>query len=89
MIANYKTIGNNGTGGKKSPYRMQTTTVTDQLHLAQNMKGKTIGIAIKDRSAILPAGHTANAAYWFDGGEKDNGLLLLFIWKNFLNGLKI
>ena len=29
-----------------------------------NMKGKTIGIAIKDRSAILPAGHTANAAYW-------------------------
>ncbi|WP_333780756.1 alkaline phosphatase family protein [Tenacibaculum pacificus] len=34
------------------------------------MNGKTIGIAIKDRSAILPAGHTANAAYWFDGGSK-------------------
>ena len=34
------------------------------------MKGKTIGIAIKDRSAVLPAGHTANAAYWFDGGAK-------------------
>ena len=29
------------------------------------MHGKTIGIAIKDRSSILPAGHTANAAYWF------------------------
>jgi predicted AlkP superfamily pyrophosphatase or phosphodiesterase len=67
---NYKTIGNNSTAGKKSPFRMQTTTVTDQLHLAQNMKGKTIGIAIKDRSAILPAGHTANAAYWFHGKEK-------------------
>ena len=38
------------------------------LSLAQNMNGKTIGIAIKDRSAILPAGHTANAAYWFQGG---------------------
>ncbi|WP_442265524.1 alkaline phosphatase PafA [Tenacibaculum sp. ZS6-P6] len=67
---NYKTVGNEGDGGKKSPYRMLTTTVTDQLRLAQNMKGKTIGIGIKDRSAILPAGHTANAAYWFDGGSK-------------------
>jgi predicted AlkP superfamily pyrophosphatase or phosphodiesterase len=66
----YKTIGNDGTSGNKSPTRMQTTTVTDQLHLAQNMKGKTIGIAIKDRSAILPGGHTANGAYWFDGGQK-------------------
>ncbi|MDO6743583.1 alkaline phosphatase family protein [Tenacibaculum soleae] len=68
--ANYKTIGNDGKGGKKSPYRMLTTTVTDQLRLAQNMNGKTIGVAIKDRSSILPAGHTANAAYWFDGGSK-------------------
>ena len=68
--SNYKTVGNTGNGGKKSPYRMLTTTLTDQLRLAQNMNGKTIGIAIKDRSAILPAGHTANAAYWFDGGSK-------------------
>jgi arylsulfatase A-like enzyme len=30
------------------------------------MRGKTIGISIKDRGAVLPAGHTANAAYWFD-----------------------
>lgn len=68
--SNYKTVGNDGNGGEKSPQRMLTTTVTDQLRLAQNMNGKTIGIAIKDRSAILPAGHTANAAYWFDGGSK-------------------
>ena len=33
------------------------------------MYGKTIGVSIKDRSAILPAGHTANAAYWYDGGN--------------------
>ena len=66
--AAYATVGNEGNGGKKSPHRMYTTTLTDQLHLAQNMKGKTIGIAIKDRSAVLPAGHTANAAYWFEGG---------------------
>ncbi|MGB0879470.1 MAG: alkaline phosphatase PafA [Polaribacter sp.] len=66
----YKTIGNDSDAGKKSPARMLTTTVADQLRLAQNMKGKTIGIAIKDRSAILPVGHTANAAYWFDGGNQ-------------------
>lgn len=64
--ATYETVGTEK-GGKKSPYRMQSTTITDQLHLAQQMHGKTIGISIKDRSAILPAGHTANAAYWFQG----------------------
>ena len=67
---NYKTIGNLSKMGNKSPHRMVTTTITDQLHLAQNMRGKTIGIAIKDRSAILPAGHTANAAYWFHGASQ-------------------
>ena len=65
----YQTIGNESRDGEKSPYRMLTTTIADQLHLAQNMKGKTIGIAIKDRAAILPAGHTANGAYWFSGGK--------------------
>lgn len=68
----YNSIGTETNQGKKSPHRLFTTTVTDQLHLAQNRRGKTIGIAIKDRSAILPAGHTANAAYWYDNGENDN-----------------
>lgn len=66
---NYKTVGNDGREGRKSPFRMQTTTITDQLRLAQNMNGKTIGVAIKDRSSILPAGHTATAAYWYQGGD--------------------
>jgi hypothetical protein len=68
--ANYATIGGNS-GGEKSPYRLQVTTVSDQLHLAQTMHGKVIGISMKDRSAMLPVGHTANAAYWFNG--KGNG----------------
>lgn len=63
----YKTLGNSGLDGQKSPKRLVTSTITDQLHLAQNMHGKTIGISIKDRSAILSAGHTANGAYWYDG----------------------
>lgn len=67
----YKTVGTEGKAGQKSPNRMLTTTITDQLHLAQNMKGKTIGIAIKDRSSVLPAGHTANGAYWYHGDNEN------------------
>lgn len=86
--SNYKTIGNNGNGGKKSPNRMLTTTITDQLRLAQNMNGKTIGIAIKDRSAILPAGHTANGAYWFDGGSQGNWITSSYYMKKLPNWVK-
>ncbi|NVK53045.1 MAG: alkaline phosphatase family protein [Flavobacteriaceae bacterium] len=74
---NYTTVGS-AKGGNKSPYRMQTTTLTDQLRLAQNMNGKTISIAIKDRSAILPAGHTANAAYWFEGNTEGKWITSTF-----------
>ena len=62
---NYESVGTTSDAGKMSPNKMITTTVTDQLRLATQMQAKVIGIAIKDRGAILPAGHTANAAYWF------------------------
>ena len=52
--------------GRMSPRNLLTTTVTDELRLATNFRSKVIGIALKDRGGILPAGHTANAAYWFD-----------------------
>ncbi|AUC15670.1 alkaline phosphatase [Tenacibaculum sp. SZ-18] len=81
----HTTVGNDGKGGKKSPYRMFTTTISDQLKLAQNMKGKTIGIGIKDRSAILPAGHTADAAYWFDGGSVGHWISSSFYMNNLPN----
>jgi predicted AlkP superfamily pyrophosphatase or phosphodiesterase len=62
-----KTVGsNNPTVGKMSPRNMLTSTVTDQLRIATNFRSKAIGVAIKDRGSILPAGHAANAAYWFD-----------------------
>ncbi len=64
---NFKTIGANGKEGKVSPNRMLTTTITDELRLATNFRSRVISIAAKDRSAILPAGHAANAAYCFDG----------------------
>ncbi len=61
-----KTVGSTSIAGKMSPKNMFTSTITDQLKIANNYKSKTIGIALKDRGSILPAGHTANGAYWFD-----------------------
>lgn len=52
--------------GKMSPFNLKATTVTDQLKYATNFRSKVIGISIKDRGSILPAGHAADAAYWFD-----------------------
>ena len=69
--SNYSSVGTSSKSGEKSPKRMVTTTITDQVRLGQNMKGKTIGIAIKDRSSILPAGHTATAAYWYEGKDEN------------------
>ncbi|HNU15954.1 MAG TPA: alkaline phosphatase family protein, partial [Chitinophagaceae bacterium] len=48
------------------PRNMLVTTICDELRLATNFKSKVIGVAIKDRGGILPAGHSANAAYWYD-----------------------
>ncbi|WP_254412670.1 alkaline phosphatase PafA [Dyadobacter diqingensis] len=62
-----ETVGSsNPVAGKMSPKNMLVSTITDQLRLATNFRSKVIGIALKDRGAILPAGHTANGAYWFD-----------------------
>ncbi len=68
-----KNVTTLGGGSKKegamSPQRCITTTVGDELKLFTNKKSKVIGIALKDRGAIMPAGHMANAAYWFSSSE--------------------
>jgi predicted AlkP superfamily pyrophosphatase or phosphodiesterase len=51
--------------GKMSPKNLQSTTITDELKLSTNFKGKVIGISLKDRGAILPAGHFADWAFWY------------------------
>lgn len=63
-------IGTMDNAGMMSPHRMTVTTIADENRLATQMRGKTIGVALKDRGAILPAGHTANAAYWFHGMDE-------------------
>ncbi len=60
------TIGSTSNEGKMSPRNLWVTTVGDELRLSNNFNSKVIGIALKDRAAILPAGRGANAAYWYD-----------------------
>ncbi|MCB0448012.1 MAG: alkaline phosphatase family protein, partial [Gelidibacter sp.] len=67
-------LGTTRDAGKESPHRMLTTTFGDENRLFTEMRGKTIGIALKDRGSVLPAGHTANAAYWFDFENDGSGL---------------
>ena len=66
-------VGTISKDGKKSPHRMLTTTFPDENRLFTQMQGKTIGISLKHRGAILPAGHTANGAYWLDYEHGGNG----------------
>ena len=60
------TVGSFSNQGQMSPKNMLVTTIGDELRLATNFKSRVFGIALKDRGAIFPAGHSANAAYWFD-----------------------
>jgi len=61
-----ETVGAEGTKGKMSPHNMVATTIGDQLRLHTDFQSKVVGVSYKDRAAILPAGHSATAAYWLD-----------------------
>jgi predicted AlkP superfamily pyrophosphatase or phosphodiesterase len=66
-----KTVGSSSALGLMSPKNLLVTTICDELRLATNFRSKVIGISPKDRGGILPAGHSANAAYWYDNGVGD------------------
>jgi hypothetical protein len=63
---NTRLLGGNGPGS--SPARLLVSTIGDELKIS-GKGGKVIGISLKDRSAILPSGHMADGAYWFDGAS--------------------
>lgn len=64
---NCKTVGSTSNAGGMSPLNLLSTTITDELKMYTNQRSKVFGVALKDRGAILPAGHVANGAYWYDG----------------------
>jgi predicted AlkP superfamily pyrophosphatase or phosphodiesterase len=49
-----------------SPRNLLASTVGDELRLATQGQSKVFGVSLKDRAAILPAGATANGAFWID-----------------------
>jgi len=59
-----KLLGGSGNGA--SPRRLLVSTIGDELKMAHPGTSHVIGISLKDRAAILPAGHMADAAYWYD-----------------------
>lgn len=62
-------VGSAEGGTGESPRNNLSTTITDQLRIASNFQSKTVGVAIKDRASILPAGHAATAAFWYNGSD--------------------
>jgi predicted AlkP superfamily pyrophosphatase or phosphodiesterase len=87
-------VGSNSAEGKMSPRNLWASTITDELRVSTNFRNKTIGIALKDRGSILPAGHTATAAYWFDnasGGwiSSSHYMQTLPAWMQQLNARKL
>lgn len=52
--------------GRMSPRNLHVSTIADELKIATNFTSRVYGVSIKDRGAILPAGHSADGAYWFD-----------------------
>ncbi len=59
-------VGSKSSSGKASPKNLLTTTIGDELKIATNFRSKVVGVSIKDRGAILPAGRSGDGAFWFD-----------------------
>lgn len=62
---NVQGVGSDEKGAKMSPHRMLSTTIGDQLRISTDFRSRVFGVSLKDRAAILSAGHSANAAFWW------------------------
>lgn len=61
-----KPVGSNSEAGLMSPRNLWATTIGDEMKIASNGRAKVVGVALKDRASILPAGHNPDGAFWFD-----------------------
>lgn len=62
----YFTVGADSKSGNASPKRLMASTVGDNLKLFSMNKARVYSIAMNAESAVLSAGHSADAAWWFD-----------------------
>ena len=61
-----KPVGTTSEAGLMSPRNLWTSTIGDEMKIASNGRAKVVGVALKDRASILPAGHNPDGAFWFD-----------------------
>lgn len=61
-----KPVGSNSEAGLMSPRNLWVTTIGDEMKIASNGRAKVVGVALKDRASILPAGHNPDGTFWFD-----------------------
>lgn len=61
-----KPVGSNSEAELMSPRNLWVTTIGDEMKIASNGRAKVVGVALKDRASILPAGHNPDGAFWFD-----------------------
>ena len=61
-----KPVGTTSEAALMSPRNLWVSTIGDEMKIASNGRAKVVGVALKDRASILPAGHNPNGAFWFD-----------------------
>jgi arylsulfatase A-like enzyme len=61
-----KSVTSVSDGAEASPRRLIGSTVGDELKLSNSGASHVVSVSMKDRSAILMAGHHPDGAYWFD-----------------------
>jgi len=64
-------VGGSDRNGLISPMNLYSTTITDELKMSTQRKGKVIAMSIKDRGAALPGGHLSDGSYWYDSRTGD------------------
>jgi predicted AlkP superfamily pyrophosphatase or phosphodiesterase len=89
-----KPVGTENAAGSMSPKNLLVTTIGDELKLNTNQQSKVFSVSFKDRSSILPAGHSANGAFWFDGSNgrfisSSHYMTQLPVWLNDFNNLQL
>lgn len=61
-----KPVGTTSVAALMSPRNLWVSTIGDEMKIASNGRAKVVGVALKDRASILPAGHNPDGAFWFD-----------------------
>lgn len=71
-------VGTASPRAKRSPWQLLASTLADELEGRTGGKSHTIGVALKDRAAIMPIGRMGDEAYWYAGD--DGGKFVTSSW---------